>query len=56
MMIDVPPNDTSAPNTPLKKIGTNAINAITLYLHILGKTVNIFFASYINICKIYYEK
>ena len=25
MMMDVPPNDTSALNTPLKKIGTNAI-------------------------------
>ena len=24
MIIDVPPKDTSAPNTPLKKIGTNA--------------------------------
>ena len=24
MMMDVPPKDTSAPNTPLKKIGTNA--------------------------------
>ena len=27
MMMDVPPKDTSAPNTPLKKIGTNATNA-----------------------------
>ena len=27
MMIEVPPKDTSALNTPLKNIGTNAINA-----------------------------
>ena len=27
MMMDVPPKDTSALNTPLKKIGINATNA-----------------------------